>query len=180
VTGLRSLPHRQRSLLKGLGRAAAPSPPRPLTKGPADEHRRSNWIASRATSIRASPQPCVVLPRKEADLPAAARAVADLLAALGKDRTSEHLCDTPRRVAHSYAELLTSREFDLTTFPNDEGYDELVLAKSIYVHSLCEHHCCPSTGSPTVVTCPVSASSGCRSSPASSTCSLGTYKYRSA
>ena len=50
--------------------------------------------------------------------------MADLLVALGKDLTSEHLSDTPRRVAHSYAELLTPREFDLTTFPNDEGYDE--------------------------------------------------------
>ncbi|MGH3975381.1 MAG: GTP cyclohydrolase I FolE [Pseudonocardiaceae bacterium] len=88
----------------------------------------------------------VVLPRDEVNLVAAERAVADLLVALGKDPTSEHLCNTPRRVAHSYAELLTPREFDLTTFPNDEGYDELVLAKSIPVHSLCEHHLLPFHG----------------------------------
>src|SRR4029079_1224072 len=49
-------------------------------------------------------------------------------------------------VAHSFAELLTPREFDLTTFPNDEGYDELVLAKSIPVQSLCEHHLLPFHG----------------------------------
>ncbi|MGH3810996.1 MAG: GTP cyclohydrolase I, partial [Pseudonocardiaceae bacterium] len=85
----------------------------------------------------------VVPPRKEVDLPAAERAVADLLVALGKDPTSERLSDTPRRVARSFAELLTPREFDLTTFPNDEGYDELVLAKSIPVQSLCEHHLLP-------------------------------------
>jgi GTP cyclohydrolase IA len=78
----------------------------------------------------------VVSPRQGVDLAAAERAVADLLVALGKDPTSEHLSDTPRRVAHSFAELLTPREFDLTTFPNDEGYDELVLAKSIPVQSL--------------------------------------------
>ena len=42
--------------------------------------------------------------------------------------------------------MLTPREFDLTTFPNDEHYDELVLAKSIPVHSLCEHHMLPFTG----------------------------------
>jgi GTP cyclohydrolase IA len=88
----------------------------------------------------------VVLPREEVDLPAAERAVADLLVALGKDATSEHLSDTPRRVARSFAELLTPREFDLTTFPNDEGYDELVLAKNIPVQSLCEHHLLPFYG----------------------------------
>ena len=42
--------------------------------------------------------------------------------------------------------MLTPREFDLTTFPNDENYDELVLARSIPVQSLCEHHMLPFTG----------------------------------
>jgi GTP cyclohydrolase IA len=88
----------------------------------------------------------VVPSRESLDLPAVEQAVADLLVALGKDPKSEHLSDTPRRVASSYAELLTPREFDLTTFPNDEGYDELVLAKSIPVHSLCEHHLLPFHG----------------------------------
>jgi GTP cyclohydrolase I len=88
----------------------------------------------------------VVPPRKDVDLLAAERAVIDLLIALGKDPASEDLSDTPRRVAHAFAELLTPREFDLTTFPNDEGYDELVLAKSIPVQSLCEHHLLPFHG----------------------------------
>ncbi|QWF77699.1 GTP cyclohydrolase I FolE [Amycolatopsis sp. CA-230715] len=88
----------------------------------------------------------VVHDRGAVDLPAARRAVADLLVALGKDPSSEHLADTPRRVANSYAELLTPREFQLTTFPNDEAYDELVVAKSIPVQSLCEHHLLPFHG----------------------------------
>ncbi|GAA1948179.1 GTP cyclohydrolase I FolE [Amycolatopsis minnesotensis] len=88
----------------------------------------------------------VVHDRGTVDLPAARRAVADLLVALGKDPSSEHLADTPRRVANSYAELLTPREFQLTTFPNDEAYDELVVAKSIPVQSLCEHHLLPFHG----------------------------------
>lgn len=71
----------------------------------------------------------VVHEREGIDLPAAQRAVADLLIALGRDPESEHLADTPRRVAHAYAEMLTPREFNLTTFPNDEGYDELVLQR---------------------------------------------------
>ena len=84
--------------------------------------------------------------RPEIDLVAAQQAVSDLLVALGRDPHSEHLADTPRRVASAYAEMLTPREFNLTTFPNDEGYDELVLARSIPVQSLCEHHMLPFEG----------------------------------
>jgi GTP cyclohydrolase IA len=80
------------------------------------------------------------------DTPAAERAVADLLRALGKDPSSAHLADTPQRVAAAFAELLTAPQFDLTTFPNDEGYNELVLATSIPVQSLCEHHLLPFSG----------------------------------
>lgn len=94
----------------------------------------------------ARPRPHVVHDRAGIDLDGAQRAVADLLKALGKDPGSTHLADTPRRVALSYAELLTPREFDLTTFPNDEGYDELVLARDIPVQSLCEHHLLPFQG----------------------------------
>jgi GTP cyclohydrolase IA len=80
------------------------------------------------------------------DLARAERAVAELLAALGQDPSSERLVDTPRRVVASYAELLTPAPFSLTTFPNDEGYDELVLARAIPFHSLCQHHLLPFTG----------------------------------
>jgi GTP cyclohydrolase I len=80
------------------------------------------------------------------DLDAAERAVADLLLALGQDPQAEHTRETPRRVAAAYAELLTPREFTLTTFPNDEGYDELVVARDIPFHSLCEHHMLPFKG----------------------------------
>ena len=88
----------------------------------------------------------VVHGRQKVNLPAAERAVRDLLLALGRDPSSPHLADTPRRVAQSFTEMLTPREFDLTTFPNDEHYDELVLAKSIPLQSLCEHHMLPFTG----------------------------------
>jgi GTP cyclohydrolase I len=80
------------------------------------------------------------------DLARAERAVAELLAALGQDPSVEQLVDTPRRVAASYAELLTPAPFTLTTFPNDEGYDELVLARAIPFHSLCQHHLLPFRG----------------------------------
>jgi GTP cyclohydrolase IA len=80
------------------------------------------------------------------DLAAAERAVADLLVALGQDVEDDHGRETPRRVAAAYAELLTPRSFDLTTFPNDEGYDELVLCRDVPFHSLCHHHLLPFRG----------------------------------
>ena len=80
------------------------------------------------------------------DLVRAERAVTDLLAALGQDPASGQLADTPRRVAASYAELLTPAPFTPTTFPNDEGYDELVLVRAIPFQSLCEHHLLPFAG----------------------------------
>ena len=66
--------------------------------------------------------------------------------ALGQEPASPHLADTPRRVAAAYAELLTPDPFALTTFPNDEGYDELVLARDIPFQSLCQHHLLPFRG----------------------------------
>jgi GTP cyclohydrolase I len=54
--------------------------------------------------------------------------------------------DTPRRMARAYAALLSSPDFDLTTFPNAEGYDELVIVEDIPVQSVCEHHVLPFTG----------------------------------
>jgi len=80
------------------------------------------------------------------DVAAAERAVGDLLAALGRDHTSDHLRDTPRRVVGALAELLTPDPFDLTTFPNDEHYDELVVARDLPFQSLCEHHLLPFHG----------------------------------
>jgi GTP cyclohydrolase I len=84
--------------------------------------------------------------RTVVDLPAAEQAVADLLLALGQDVHSEHLLETPARVARSFAELLTPSTFNPTTFPNDQGYDELVVARDIPFHSLCEHHLLPFRG----------------------------------
>jgi GTP cyclohydrolase IA len=79
------------------------------------------------------------------DADAAQRAAADLLLALGADLSDEGLRETPRRMAAAYAELLTPQPFRPTTFPND-GYDELVLVRSIPFHSLCMHHLLPFHG----------------------------------
>ena len=84
--------------------------------------------------------------RTDIDLPAAQRAAGDLLEALGVDLTDESLRDTPRRMARMYAEMLTPTPFNPTTFPNDGGYDELVVATGIPFHSMCEHHLLPFVG----------------------------------
>jgi GTP cyclohydrolase I len=102
-------------------------------------------IADITTDVHA-PDLRLVRGGSDIDLAAAERAVADLLVALGQDPSEPHMHDTPRRVAAAYAEMLTPRAFNPTTFPNDEGYDELVLARDIPFHSLCQHHMLPFKG----------------------------------
>ncbi|MFL5876692.1 MAG: GTP cyclohydrolase I FolE [Solirubrobacteraceae bacterium] len=94
-------------------------------------------------SLVAPPEPDEAVRSIDAD--AAKRAAADLLLALGADLSDEGLRETPRRMAAAYAELLTPQPFHPTTFPND-GYDELVLVRSIPFHSLCMHHLLPFHG----------------------------------
>lgn len=80
------------------------------------------------------------------DYDAATKAIFDLLVALGRDPSSRHLSETPRRVVEAFGELLSPEPFDLTTFPNDERYDELVLVRDIPFRSLCQHHLLPFHG----------------------------------
>ena len=96
----------------------------------------------------AEPALAVVANRHEIgiDPMAAELAVADLLAALGQDLDDPQLRDTPRRVAAALAEMLSPASFNITTFPNDDHYDELVVVRDIPVHSLCAHHMLPFIG----------------------------------
>jgi GTP cyclohydrolase IA len=84
--------------------------------------------------------------QRRIDRGAVERAAAGLLRALGAGVDAEALEETPRRVADAYAELLTPQPFRATTFPNDDGYDELIVARSIPFHSLCMHHLLPFHG----------------------------------
>ena len=84
--------------------------------------------------------------RGDVDLAGAERAAHALLQSLGVNLDSESVRDTPRRMARMYAELLTPAQFTPTTFPNDGGYDELVVATQIPFHSMCEHHLLPFVG----------------------------------
>ena len=84
--------------------------------------------------------------RPTIDRRAAEKAVRDLLEALGRDVADPGLRETPRRVAAAYGELLTHEPVSMTTFANDEGYDELVVVREIPFHSLCMHHLLPFHG----------------------------------
>ena len=83
---------------------------------------------------------------RRVDAAAAEQAAADLLAALGLDLHDANLSRTPRRMAHALIEMTGGSDFELTTFPNDEGYDELVLVRDIPPQSVCEHHMLPFVG----------------------------------
>jgi GTP cyclohydrolase IA len=85
-------------------------------------------------------------PPRPFDHAAVQRAALELLRAVGADVDSAALEETPRRVADAYAELLTPQPFRATTFPNDDGYDELIVARGIPFHSLCMHHLLPFHG----------------------------------
>jgi GTP cyclohydrolase I len=95
---------------------------------------------------RAHPTLHIAREAQGVDLDAAERAAADFLKALGVDVDTEDLKETPARMARAYAELFDARPLRLTTFANDEGYDELVVARDIPFRTVCEHHLLPFSG----------------------------------
>jgi GTP cyclohydrolase IA len=84
------------------------------------------------------------VPRSDRDR--AEWAVSELLAALGYPVEGEHRARTPERVVSALSEMLVPAAFLPTTFPNEEGYDELVVARQVPFRSLCEHHLLPFVG----------------------------------
>jgi GTP cyclohydrolase I len=83
------------------------------------------------------------------DAPRVARAVREILLAIGEDPDRDGLRATPERVARSLAELtagLRQRPEDVLATSFDAGHNELVVVRDIDVYSLCEHHLLPFTG----------------------------------
>lgn len=79
-------------------------------------------------------------PRRPIDPQRVEKAAADLLEALQLDLTDPHLAKTPARVSKALIALTVSETLEFTTFPNDENYDEIVIAKSVAFSSVCAHH----------------------------------------
>lgn len=90
------------------------------------------------------------------DIAAAELAAASLLSALGVGLAGPSLAETAGRMVRAYAELLTPRDFDLTTFANDEDYNQLVLLRRVPFASVCEHHALPFVGTADVGYLPAS------------------------
>jgi GTP cyclohydrolase I len=98
------------------------------------------------TQVLDRARPAVHADDRPVSMAAAAAAARDFLTALGYPCDSPGMRESPLRMARAYAELLAPQEFSLTTFPNDAGYDELVVLSDIPVRSVCEHHLLPFTG----------------------------------
>jgi GTP cyclohydrolase I len=73
-----------------------------------------------------------------------------VMEALGLDLTDPNLADTPLRVARSYREIFAGldpgTEPELRTFPNSDGYSQIVAVTDIPFHSVCAHHFLPFFG----------------------------------
>jgi len=91
------------------------------------------------------------------DTGAIARAVGDILRAIGEDPTRTGLVDTPRRVAESYGELFGGYAVDpvsvLEALPGERG-EGLIMVRDIALTSICEHHLLPFTGTAAVAYLP--------------------------
>jgi len=86
---------------------------------------------------------------KGVDQERVARAVREILEAIGEDPAREGLRETPRRIAEMYEELFAGlhqdpREVLSTGF--QEPHREMVILKNIPFYSLCEHHFLPFHG----------------------------------
>ena len=103
---------------------------------------------------------------------AIARHVRGILTELGLDLEDPNLRQTDQRVAKMYLEMFhgldEGAEPEVTTFPNEEGYSHMVMEKNIPFYSMCAHHLVPFYGHAHIAYIPGRGSSGCRSSPASS------------
>jgi GTP cyclohydrolase I len=73
-----------------------------------------------------------------------------IMATLGLDLDDPNLVGTDQRVARMYLEIFAGLEEgsepSVTTFPNDEGYNQMVVVKDIPFYSMCAHHFLPFFG----------------------------------
>lgn len=83
------------------------------------------------------------------DLPRIARAVREILVAVGEDPDREGLVDTPKRVAKAYAEIFRGLREDASTHlarTFEQASGELVTVTNVNFFSTCEHHLLPFHG----------------------------------
>lgn len=83
------------------------------------------------------------------DLDRIAKAVREILEAIGEDADRDGLQDTPERVARMYAEICSGLHDDPAqhlTVTFEASHDEMVMVRDIPLYSVCEHHLIPFIG----------------------------------
>ncbi|GAA2560367.1 GTP cyclohydrolase I [Neomicrococcus aestuarii] len=78
-----------------------------------------------------------------------AKAVREILEAIGEDPDRDGLQETPKRVAKAYAEIFAGLHMDpkeILSKSFDIDHEEMVLVKDIPFYSTCEHHLVPFHG----------------------------------
>lgn len=84
------------------------------------------------------------------DLDRIEAATRQLLIALAQEGKPEVMASTPARVAQMWAEVVNPAAVDIEipwkTFPNDCGYDDLIVVSDVHYVSYCEHHLAPALG----------------------------------
>jgi GTP cyclohydrolase IA len=83
------------------------------------------------------------------DLDRIAKAVREILEAIGEDPDRDGLRDTPTRVGRMYAEVCAGLHEQADTHlavTFEAGHDEMIMVRDIAVQSLCEHHLVPFIG----------------------------------
>ncbi len=109
-------------------------------------------VLSHATPARRFPRPAPIRPTAAGvDQDRIARAVREILLAIGEDPDREGLVDTPARVARAYAETMAGLREDagthlVRTFEHEVAGDDVVILRNIEFASLCEHHLAPFLG----------------------------------
>jgi GTP cyclohydrolase IA len=72
-----------------------------------------------------------------------------ILEGIGEDVGRQGLKETPRRVAEMYQEIFAGLREDpeaVIDVTFDEGHDEMIMVRDIWMASLCEHHLIPFLG----------------------------------
>lgn len=83
------------------------------------------------------------------DVDRIAKAVREILEAIGEDADRDGLQDTPERVARMYAEICSGLHDDPAqhlTVTFEASHDEMVMVRDIPLYSVCEHHLIPFIG----------------------------------
>lgn len=88
--------------------------------------------------------------KKAVDKKKIAKAVREILTAIGENPEREGLKQTPSRVARMYEEIFSGLRKDpkkeLRVYYEKEEYSEILLVKDIPLYSICEHHLVPFFG----------------------------------